>query len=435
MANCYLHIGVGEYPDGDIFPETFPLESLIPASHEHLFRFIDFDLFTLEEPLKRYLSCLHDNAEPDKKLLHSIIMDLRRTHPFFMLCAENVQSFLNQTIADYIRYSFPAANLPAQREMFSKAAFRRYRIDSDPKEMLPENVGDTTVPDHIVNDLFNLQERIRRLVFITLDDTNQSLAKLPTSRRVALYSLAYSADSLAYITANFGVQPSDKMKKYILETEFDVLPEADNPSEHEDYYDKNLNRLRTALDHLYWKPDEPMPPAFREVMLATADVTDSTSITYNISSLSNLMDLEVYRMITEETRIRRCKNCHKYFVPTADGQEYCSDPACAALANNIEAVLSKPHAVTPAKPEIPSTIESTQQAKKVKRAGKVLLSNCPSYNPYRTVYRKLKARIKAGTMTREEFGRWNDQALARLHLVADGKMAAEEYEQWLAESC
>ena len=53
---------------------------------------------------------------------------------------------------------------------------------------------------------FIFQNRIRHLAFITLDDTSESLASLPTSRQTALYSLAYSPYALSHITAGFAIQ-------------------------------------------------------------------------------------------------------------------------------------------------------------------------------------------------------------------------------------
>ena len=59
MAECYLQFGINEttFP-GDVIPNILPMHFLIPDTHEHLFRFMDYDLYSLEEPLKEYLSIL-----------------------------------------------------------------------------------------------------------------------------------------------------------------------------------------------------------------------------------------------------------------------------------------------------------------------------------------------------------------------------------------
>lgn len=414
MAECYLQIGIDETTfEGDMFPLVFHMESLIPDTHEHLFRFMDYDLFRLEEPLKEYLSCLHDGSDTRKQLLRSVIRDLREMHPFFMLSPENVQSFLNTTFADYIRHWFPKESAAAKREMFSRVALKRFSVDTDPDILFPEynieiRADEPDSTRRILTYLFGLQDRIRRLVFITLDDTSEALSGLSTARRVALYSLAYSADSLAFIRADFGIRPSDKMTKEIVKMDFadpDESEDGKKPKSGEMTYDK----LTRSLDELYWNPDGSLSPALREAVLATTDVIDPTVITYDVISFSNLLDLEVYRMITEETHIRRCKKCHKYFVPAKAGQNFCD--ACPGNEGNKRT--------------------ASPDAKAASRSARIPLSQSPSYGPYRKKYKTRKARIRSGTMTVEEFDKWNQAALAKLRLVINGKLNADDYEEWL----
>lgn len=443
MAECFLQIGLGEDGFGDIFPLVFPMESLIPSTHTHLFHFMDYDLFLLEEPLKRYLSCLSDDSAPDKKLCAVIIRNLREMHPFFLLSPDNVQSFLNLTFADFIRRNFPESDLVAQREMLDKVAIKRYAIDSSAEEVIPE-LCQLPAKDHIVEDLFELQDRMRRLVFFTLDDSNESLAKLPTSRRLALYSLAYSEESLAYVIAEFGIQPSDKMRKYVLRHDFVELSDKEEMvqdgqkegwgTSEEVLAEEEKNRLKVkqALDALYWKPDSPMSPALREMMLATDDVKDQSTITYEINSFSNLLDLEVYRMITEETHLHRCKTCHKYFIPAKSDQIECNECVAsqsgdsgadkAAVVNST----SSAEAVSSAIP-VSSPAASSKRTRQKKQQ-----SQNPCYDSYRKRYKTLFARIASGKLTKENFEAWKAEALDKLDQVGAGTMAADDYEAWLA---
>ena len=412
MAECFLQIGVDESLDGDFWPSVFPMKSLIPDTHEHLFKFLDFDLYQLEEPLAQYLSVLDDeNVQLDKKLRSSIVATLRELHPFFRLNLGNIQSYLNSIFVEYIRFTFPQADLDTQRALFSKVSIKRYSTGSDPVEMIPEKYPSS--PHRVVEDLFKLQDRMRRITFITLDNSNPGLAELPMTRRAALYSLAYSADPLVCVNADFGIAPSNKMKKYILQTEFDRLPDleeqkkpkAPKKPDEENPYEKNLNKLRNALDELYWKPDNPISPALREVMIATKDVVDPITITYTTETLPALLDLEVYRMITEDIRIHRCMNCTRYFVQDRVGQEYCS--VCKKPAPKIKA--DEAPVATP----------------------KLTADQRPSYQPYRRRYKTLKARVDKATMTPEEFDEWNKQALEKSALVDKGKMPLDEFEKWL----
>ncbi len=440
MAECYLQFGIDEttFP-GDIIPMVYPMDALIPDTHEHLFRFMDCDLYSLEEPLKEYLSFLGNDSVPrNQTLLRSVIRTLREMHPYFMLCSENIQSFLNTTFADYIRNHFPEHDVASHREMFSTVAIKHFSMDKDPEEMFPQDEESTPDSDRrILESLFKLQDRIRRLVFITLDDTNESLADLPTARRTALYSLAYSPYSLAHITADFGISPSDKMRAKIVDLDFenlDALEEKEKADKNQNNGRKResksaLEKLQRSLDELYWNPGASIPPALREAFLSTDDVIDPTEITYDIATFGSLLDFEVYRMITAETHIRRCEKCHTYFVPCEREQTICSncsgaDQAEQAIPADDQLQAMAASAVSPA----PKKTSSKGQ-----KHTKTPLSKSPSYASYRTRYKTLDARVRAGTLTADDLRKWRQTAVAKLQLVIDGKLDAGEYDDWLKE--
>lgn len=449
MAECYLQFGINEtaFP-GDMIPNILPMHFLIPDTHEHLFRFMDYDLYGLEEPLKEYLSILNGASDTrNPLLLRSIFRTLRDMHPFFSLCSENIQSFLNSTIADYIRYHFPEMDVATKREMFSKVAIKHFSVDKDPEEMFPEDEqGSTDSVDErrILEGLFMLQDRIRRLVFITLDDTNENLAALPTSRRTALYSLAYSPYSLAHISADFAIAPSDKMRAKIVDLDFDDLGpleakegEKENNQNSKKPKKSALEKLQSSLDELYWNPNAAISPAIREALLATTDVVDPTEITYDIVSLDNLLEFEVYRMITADTHIRRCAKCHKYFVPREKEQVLCA--ACSGAGQNMESNDNQSWAVSDSTATVFSDADTASAAPAPKKSSKghkrtkTPLSKSPSYASYRTRYKTLSARVKAGTYTADDLERWRQIAVAKLQLVIDGKLDATEYDDWLKE--
>lgn len=453
MAECYLQFGINEtaFP-GDVIPNILPIHFLIPDTHEHLFRFMDYDLYNLEEPLKEYLSILDGGSDTrNPLLLRSIFRTLREMHPFFALCSENIQSFLNTTFADYIKHQFPEQDVAAHREMFSRVSIKHFSMDKDPVEMIPEGEGYAADGERrILEGLFRLQDRIRRLVFITLDDTNESLATLPTSRRTALYSLAYSPYSLAHISADFAIAPSDKMRAKIVDLDFEVLgPLEEEEDEEAEASDKNqsgsqngkkakksaLEKLQSSLDELYWNPNASISPAVREALLATTDVVDPTEITYDIVSLDNLLEFEVYRMITADTHIRRCAKCHKYFVPREKEQVLCD--ACSGVGQDAESTDNLPQAVSTATDSASLTASPAPAPKKsspgTRKRTKTPLSKSPSYVSYRRRYKALDARVRVGKWTADDLEKWRQIAVAKLQLVIDGKLDAAEYDAWLKE--
>ena len=413
-------------------------------------RFMDYDLYSLEEPLKEYLSILDGNSDARNPLvLRSIFRSLREMHPFFALCSENIQSFLNTTLADYIRHHYPEQDVAAHSDMFSKVAIKHFSMDKDPEEMFPEGEEITqATPDkdrRILDGLFNLQDRIRRLVFITLDDTCESLASLPTARRTALYSLAYSPYSLAHITADFTIAPSDKMRAKIVDLDFEDLgPLEEDEKEETEASDKNqrgkensksaIEKLQRSLDELYWNPNASISPAVREALLATTDVVDPTEITYDIVSLDNLLEFEVYRMITADTHIRRCAKCHKYFVPREKEQVFCG--VCSGAGQINASTDDQPQAMSSATATAASaapTPAPKKSSSRTQKRTKTPLSKSPSYGSYRTRYKTLSARVKAGTFTADDLEKWRQIAVAKLQLVIDGKLDAAEYDDWLKE--
>lgn len=455
MAECYLQFGINEttFP-GDVIPNILPMHFLIPDTHEHLFRFMDYDLYSLEEPLKEYLSILDGGIDAKNPLvLRTIFRSLREIHPFFSLCSENIQSFLNTTFADYIRHHYPKQDVALHREIFSRVAIKHFSMDKDPDEMFPEGEESSSDPDdghRVLEGLFKLQDRIRRLVFITLDDTCESLASLPTARRTALYSLAYSPYSLAHISADFAIAPSDKMRAKIVDLDFEDLgpleEEGKEGSEETEASDKSqkdqktkksaIEKLQSSLDELYWNPNVSISPAIREALLATTDVVDPTEITYDIVSFDNLLEFEVYRMITADTHIRRCTKCHKYFVPREKEQVLCA--ACSGAGQDTESADDKLTAVSSPATSATSAVSASSPApkkpssKKQKRT-KTPLSKSPSYASYRTRYKTLSARVKAGTYSAGDLEKWRQMAVAKLQLVIDGKLDAVEYDDWLKE--
>ena len=445
MAECYLQFGISEttFP-GDVIPNILPMHFLIPDTHEHLFRFMDYDLYSLEEPLKEYLSILDGHSDAKNPLvLRAIFRSLREMHPFFALCSENIQSFLNTTFADYIRHQFPEQGVAAHRDMFSKVAIKHFSVDKDPEEMFLEGEELTpSTPDkdrRILDGLFNLQNRIRRLVFITLDDTCESLASLPIARRTALYSLAYSPYSLAHITADFTIAPSDKMCAKIVDLDFedlDALEEKEKKKAEKNQRGREesksaIEKLQRSLDELYWNSSASISPALREALLATTDVVDQTEITYDIVSLDNLLEFEVYRMITADTHIRRCAKCRKYFVPSEKEQIRCN--ACSGTGQGTESTddQSQARSTTAASAASAAAPAPKKPSSKGQKRTKTPLGQSPLYKPYRTRYKTLSARVKAGKWTPEDLEKWHQIAVAKLQLVIDGKLNEDEYRIWL----
>ena len=54
------------------------------------------------------------------------------------------------------------------------------------------------------------------------------------------------------------------------------------------------------------------------------DKEDSLTETYNISDISQLLQMEIMDMIKEQRIIKKCRLCNKYFIADNLKNEYCS---------------------------------------------------------------------------------------------------------------
>lgn len=149
------------------------------------------------------------------------------------------------------------------------------------------------------------------------------------------------------------------------------------------------------------------PECIKDLINDVANMTGDCEIhTYVLHSLEDLLKYEVYGMTQAEKRIKRCKNCGRYFVVDKSNMEYC---------DRIAAGETKPCS------EIG---KSRTYEQKIAKGGTAMAL-------YRKAYKTHFARIRSGTMTREEFNMWKDEATAKRLFVESGQMSMDEYAVWL----
>ena len=435
MATTKLSIGWYWDPElREYFPHVADLHFLIPDSHEYLFQFIDFDLYRIETPLAQYLSCLDGHNDdgsclaPDRKALRVAGTALQEMHPYFKNSPVNTAYMLNRVFAGYILRHFPDLNESQQRAMFRSVALNKFTDYADPDLCFEHSISIGN--ERILDCLFSLQQKLRRWVFVTLDDSNEDLASLSTKRRSALYSIIVPSDGegdnpILKIQANFAQKHSEKMAKKLRKWEIDLLDDIFADLDEDDYSaddaepngkSKNgkvdmIAKITQCIDELYFNPSASIPGAIKEAIQLTSDVDDYDVITYEITDFSDLLDLEVYRMIAEGLRIKRCANCHKYFIPKTPKDEGCnripdgSARTCAQIlkSQKKEKPVEKPPEKTP-------------------------------QELYRTTYKTQAARVKKGALSQESFDLWKKEGLAKKALVEAGQLNFEEFRQWLKNS-
>lgn len=130
--------------------------------------------------------------------------------------------------------------------------------------------------------------------------------------------------------------------------------------------------------------------------------------TYIAETLEALLKLEVYSMTREDVRIKRCKNCGRYFILEKGNLEYC---------DRIAAGETKP----------------CNEIGKSRTYEQRITGGSSAMALYRKAYKTHFARIRSGNMTREEFDRWKAEAADQRRLAESGKLDFDEYATWLKE--
>lgn len=130
------------------------------------------------------------------------------------------------------------------------------------------------------------------------------------------------------------------------------------------------------------------------------------SARYVCSSIKDMLELELTKMLEQNVRFRKCKRCGKYFIMKGNyDTNYCDRIAegetrtCQQLAalENYKAKIADNKAV-------------------------------PIYNKY---YKRYAARVRVHQLKEDEFNKWRYQAMTKRDECNDGKITPEEYIEWM----
>ena len=130
------------------------------------------------------------------------------------------------------------------------------------------------------------------------------------------------------------------------------------------------------------------------------------SARYVCSSIEDMLELEMTKMLEQNVRFRKCKRCGKYFIMKGNyDTHYCDRIAegetrtCQQLAalDNYRAKIADNKAV-------------------------------PIYNKY---YKRYAARVRVRQLKEDDFNKWRYQAITKRDECNDGKITPEEYIEWM----
>lgn len=131
---------------------------------------------------------------------------------------------------------------------------------------------------------------------------------------------------------------------------------------------------------------------------------------YLVLGLCDCLYIELREMILRECRIKRCKNCGKYFIAAKNNMDYCRRPFGEDGKTCYEAGYAR------------TFLQSVRQ-------DELLLAYTRAYKAHYA--RMATPRKKAANMTREEFDAWYKEAKEKLALARQGNISAEDFMKWL----
>ncbi|MDD3417718.1 MAG: DUF6076 domain-containing protein [Lachnospiraceae bacterium] len=394
MATTFLNLGIFFDRNGDVFRNIVHEELLIPQTHEYLFNFLDTDLSRLDLYLDSYLSCISgsETTKGDSVIMQQLYDELFKVHPFFRTSPENASTVINFAIANYIKGVCPDDEAE-QLKLFSLAGTTLYNTgDVEASFYLDRSTGHKE--EHLFEELYELQEDISNWVFIALDNSNPDMAKMSGIQRNAIYSTIYgnSFTPLLETTVEKTIVKNTKLGYVSSLMDFD-----------EDFI---LNMIN-AITEMKKNPGADTPDIMKQLIEASEGITeDREQYTYITENLDALLKLEVYDMSQNNIRIKRCKNCGRYFILEKNNVEYC---------NRIAAGETRP----------------CSEIGRARTYEQRVASENNAMTLYRKAYKTHYARIAAGKMTKDDFDAWKAEATTKREQVDSGSLAFEEYTLWL----
>lgn len=405
-------------------------------SHELLFNYITKDLSCLPDLFEQYISQrmkistfkLHDCPKGDTSIdqMKRVLID---AHPYY---EHEIKQVLIRATGDYFNnlllYSRYQQNIDIPD--FSKAWYKE-RItalleplleqgDTYPQDFYnkyqkqiggdaytaehPETEIETVIcnvpqemPVGLSNEIWT-QIEVYNMLYFLLDISAPGFDELTTPQRIWFYG---------NIVAHSGARTVPKLLNL---KHLTIYRAGNDYSQSVEYYrdldDKfrplyALGRLNVGRDGIPTGMEEDIRSA---IDYAKAVTTPQRYEIYEISNLYQLLYLEVWSMVQDKVKIRKCRHCGKYFVVANRRIVYCdrvdeSGMRCSA-AGYQEAFQKK-------------------------------MEDDEPLQIYHRAYKTHHARVRKGRMSKEAFQLWCDEAKLKLEKARAGELDIAHFQEWL----
>lgn len=402
-------------------------------SHEHLFNYVVQDLSCLSELFDQYISQRMDtttfelHGDPgDDTSIDQMKEILISAHPYYKY---EIREILIKAIGNYFNnlLLFSCFHLETIDSKFTEEWYNERVLallnpflklgDTYPKDFYNEyqkiTCGDiytdgqpkTEIETFIFgapremptgfSDEIITQREIYNMLYFILDIAAPELDTLTMPQRIWLYGNISETEvtipklySLKYPT----LYRSSDDDNHVTEYRYEVANKFN-----QFHFLANLNVGRDGVPTDREKD-------FRSIIdyAKVAATTESYEI-YEINSLRQLLYLEVWSMVQNKVKIRKCRHCGKYFVAATRRIVYCdrvdeSGIRCSAVGYQ----------------------ESFQKK----------LEDDKPLQIYNRAYKTHHARVRKGTMTKDAFQLWCNEAKRKMEKARAGELDIAQFQAW-----
>ena len=135
----------------------------------------------------------------------------------------------------------------------------------------------------------------------------------------------------------------------------------------------------------------------------------SISVSYQVSSIRDMLELEFTKMLEQNIRFRKCKRCGKYFIMKGNYDANYCDRIAKGETKNCQDIMA---------------MEKYKQK----------TADNPAIKIYNKYYKRYAARVKVHTILEDDFKKWKYQAITKRDECIEGRITEDEFINWM-EDC
>ena len=273
------------------------------------------------------------------------------------------------------------------------------------------------------NYLEIVREEAERYVYWVLDQSAFRFKELDRGARVRLYSRVFRKSiidsDLRFVSRYFWKEPeaydyfANSATGHLIEGIQSGLSVEDASARAEQQIQERQDRKDMAQYLALLNSDRQQLSdelkAFMDAEISSAKEETSATLfeEYQVNTLYELIQLQMWLLSKGETIVKRCRHCGRLFVAEKPSIDYC--------ARIMDGETEPCNVVGP------------------KKAFSKRLDEDHTLKAYNRVYKTIYTRMKRGSISAEEFNAWKTEARRLLEKTRAGEMGEEEFIAWLTQ--